>query len=201
MEDREDTIAAIATAPLPAAISIVRVSGKDALLITDKIFSKKVIFKSHRAYVGKILDEKNQEIDSVLLLVMLNPTSYTGEDLVEIHCHGGLLVTKKVFERVLSAGARVAQPGEFTLRAFLNKKMDLTQAEAVQQVIAAKNDAALFFAKAQLSGLFSTKITSLQEKLVEIAAILEAWIDFPEEGLEFATQDEIIKRTVEYFRG
>jgi tRNA modification GTPase len=122
---------------------------------------------------------------------MLGKRSYTGETTVEIHCHGGSLITRRVLEAVLMAGARAALPGEFTFRAFLNGKMDLAQAEAVQALIYAKNERALDAAENQLKGALSQFIGQFQQQLTQTAAILEAWVDFPEEGLEFATMEEI----------
>lgn len=125
---------------------------------------------------------------------MKGPRSYTGEDSIEISCHGGDLVTRRVLERIFEAGARPAEPGEFSLRAYLNGKLDLAQAEAVQELIAAKNELALENAEKQLDGALSDKIHSFQRELTDIAAILEAWVDFPEEGLEFSSMEEIIQR-------
>lgn len=193
--DLNKTIAAIATAPGNGAIAIIRISGKEALIIADQIFSGSVFsYKSHSSHFGKIYSKENEKIDDVLLLIMKGPNSYTGEDIVEIHCHGGRIVTQKVFQRVLEQGAFVAEPGEFTFRAFKNKKMDLTQAEAVQQMIGAKNELSLKAAADQLDGVLFTKIQSFQKQLVELAAILEASLDFPEEDLEFISFDEMYKR-------
>jgi tRNA modification GTPase len=189
-----DTICAIATPPGDGAIAIIRLSGKEAILIANKIFSKDVLsFKSHSAQVGNIIDPKNNILDSCLMIVMISPNSYTGEDIVEINCHGGHFLTKKIFELILSTGARAANPGEFTYRAFLNNKIDLTRAEAVQSIIGAKNELALSAAEKHLSGHLYKKIKSFQDELVSIAAIIEAWVDYPEEGLEFASFDEIKK--------
>ena len=190
----EKTIAAIATAFGPAAISIVRISGKDAIGIVNKIFSrdlKKVA--SHTMHFGKILDKDKNTIDTVLLSFMKGPNSYTGEDSIEIYCHGGVLITKKVFERVLEAGAFPAAAGEFSLRSFLNNKMDLVQAEAVQSLISAQSDLALKAAKNQLEGALSKKIKKIQQLIVSVCAIVEAYIDFPEEDLDPVDKDEIDK--------
>jgi tRNA modification GTPase len=188
-----ETIAAIATPPGEGGVAVIRLSGNEALNIAEKVFSGPLhTFKSHTAHLGKILDQKRQMVDEVLLLVMRAPRSYTGENTVEIHCHGGSLITKRVLETVLQAGARAAQPGEFTFRAFINGKIDLAQAEAVQELIAAKNELALHSAEQQLQGNLSKKISSLQKELCDIAAILEAWVDFPEEDLEFATMEDVI---------
>lgn len=189
----EETIAAIATAAGEAPIAVIRLSGKKAIPIADSIFSGTVSsYPSHSVHYGKILGKEKKVIDEVLLLVMHAPRTYTGEDSIEIHCHGGRLVTEQVLETVLQAGARAAQPGEFTFRAFMNGKLDLAQAEAVQALISAKSSVALDAAKQQLDGRLSQEISQFQKELVEIAAILEAWVDFPEEGLEFATHDELL---------
>jgi tRNA modification GTPase len=191
----EDTIAAIATAPGPAAISLIRISGKESLKIAKRFFSGKIeAYKSHTVHFGKILDLDGKIVDSVLLTLMIAPHSYTGEDSIEVSCHGGMLITKKVYETIIKAGARPANPGEFTLRAFLNKKIDLVQAEAVQALISASNELALKAAERQLEGALSNTILSLQKELIDIAAIIEAWVDFPEEDLEFLSQEELIKR-------
>ncbi|MEI6242244.1 MAG: tRNA uridine-5-carboxymethylaminomethyl(34) synthesis GTPase MnmE [Chlamydiota bacterium] len=195
LSKQKETIVAIATPPGEGAISIIRISGKHSFTIAKQIFSKPIENSpSHTIHYGKIVDRDNQPIDTVLLLLMRGPTSYTGEDSVEIHCHGGSLVTRKVFERVLESSARAAEPGEFTLRAFLNKKIDLAQAEAVQSLIGAKTDLALKAAEKQLSGKLSITITHFQKELLSIAAILEAWVDFPEEDLEFIAKEDLIEQ-------
>jgi tRNA modification GTPase len=190
---QEDTIAAVATAPGEGAIAVIRISGKGAFEIAGKVFSRPLQnFKTHTAHYGQILAENGTPIDSVLLLVMKGPKSYTGEDSVEISCHGGQLVTRRVLERIFEAGTRPAKPGEFSLRAFLNGKIDLAQAEAVQALIAAKSEMALENAEKQLKGALSEKVRGFQKDLTEWAAILEAWVDFPEEGLEFSSMEEIL---------
>lgn len=187
-----DTIAAVATPPGEGGVAIIRISGNEALNIASRIYSGPIHqYKSHSAHFGQAHTLQGEHLDDVLLLVMLGPRSYTGETTVEIHCHGGSLITRRVLEAVLSAGARPAQPGEFTFRAYLNGKMDLTQAEAVQALICAKNERALDAAEQQLQGFLSQLISQFQQTMTQIAAILEAWVDFPEEGLEFATMDEI----------
>ncbi|HSX12750.1 MAG TPA: tRNA uridine-5-carboxymethylaminomethyl(34) synthesis GTPase MnmE [Rhabdochlamydiaceae bacterium] len=192
-DQSNDTIAAIATAPGEGPVAIVRLSGKEAMVIANKIFSGPVdSYATHTVHFGKILSEQKETIDEVLLVVMHAPRTYTGEDTVEIQCHGGSLITKKVLETALKAGARAALPGEFTFRAFMNGKLDLAQAEAVQELIAAKSDTALKAAEEQLQGALSRKISEFQKELVDIAAILEAWVDFPEEGLEFASLEEVV---------
>jgi tRNA modification GTPase len=187
-----ETIAAIATPPGEGGVAIIRISGDQALEVAAKVFSGPVhSYKSHTAHFGRIRNAKGEHIDDVLLLVMLGNRSYTGETTVEIHCHGGSLVTRRVLEAVLGAGARAALPGEFTFKAFMNGKIDLAQAEAVQELICAKNERALDAAENQLQGALSKKVLLFQNALTQTAAILEAWVDFPEEGLEFATMDEI----------
>ncbi len=187
-----ETIAAIATPPGEGGVAIVRISGQEAFSVAGQIFSGPVHrYQTHTAHCGRILDDQKQTIDEVLLLVMRAPRSYTGEDTIEIHCHGGSLITRKVLSAVLNAGARAARPGEFTFRAFINNKLDLAQAEAVQELIGAKNELALSMAEQQLHGALSEKISAFQKELIDSAAILEAWIDFPEEGLEFATLEEL----------
>jgi tRNA modification GTPase len=187
-----ETIAAIATPPGEGGVAIIRISGDEALNVAARIFSGPVHqYPSHTAHFGQVRNAQGEHLDDVLLLVMLGSRSYTGETTAEIHCHGGSLITRRVLEAVLAAGARAALPGEFTFRAFLNGKMDLAQAEAVQALIGAKNERALDAAEQQLNGALSQSIGRFQHTLTQIAAILEAWVDFPEEGLEFATMDEI----------
>lgn len=187
-----ETIAAIATPLGEGGVAIIRISGNQALPVAARVFSGPVHqYRSHTAHFGQVRNAQGEHLDDVLLLVMLGTRSYTGETTVEIHCHGGSLITRRVLEAVLAAGARAALPGEFTFRAFLNGKMDLAQAEAVQALIGAKNERALDAAENQLKGALSQSITEFQQRLTQIAAILEAWVDFPEEGLEFASMDEI----------
>ncbi len=187
-----DTIAAIATPPGEGGVAIVRISGDKSLDVAAKIFSGPVhSYKSHTLHYGQVVDSKGRHVDDALLVVMRNPRSYTGEDTVEVHCHGGSLITRRVLEVILEAGARAARPGEFTFKAFINGKLDLAQAEAVQSLISAKNEYALNAAEGQLKGSLSSKVLAFQEQLTMITAILEAWVDFPEEGLEFTTMEEL----------
>ncbi len=187
-----ETVAAVATPPGEGGVAIVRISGDQAFQVAGRLFSGPVdSYKTHTAHYGQINDLQGKHVDDVLILVMRGKRSYTGEDTVEIHCHGGSLITRHVLEVVLSAGARAARPGEFTFKAFMNGKIDLAQAEAVQELICAKNDHALNAAEAHLKGALSHKISSFQKRLTDTAAILEAWVDFPEEGLEFASIEEI----------
>lgn len=188
-----ETIAAVCTPPGEGGIAVIRISGDKALEVASKIYSGDVKnYLTHTVHFGRILNEGGKHVDEVLLIVMKAPRSYTGEDTVEIHCHGGSLVTRKVLETVLRAGARAALPGEFTFKAYMHGKLDLAQAEAVQELIGAKNDLALKAAENQLQGALSKRVADLQKELVDIAAILEAWVDFPEEGLEFASLEEVV---------
>lgn len=192
-QENNDTIAAIATAPGEGGVAIIRISGANAVQIASLVFSGPVpTYLSHRAHFGKIYNEAREVIDEGLLLYMKGPKSYTGEDTVEIHCHGGSLISQMVLQAVVHKGARLAKPGEFTKRAYLNGKIDLSQAEAVQKLISAKNALAIRSAKQQLEGKLSETVRSLQKELTEIAAVLEAWVDFPEEGLEFLSIEEAI---------
>lgn len=180
-----DTIAAIATASGNSGIGIIRVSGDEAIEIVDKIFKsvnsdkKLVNVKSHTINYGHIVDN-DKVIDEVLVSVMNGPHSYTGEDVVEINCHGGMIVIRKILEIVLKNGARTAEPGEFTKRAFLNGRLDLSQAEAVMDVINAKNEFALSSSIEQLNGRVSEKIKSLRKKIIYNIAFIESALDDPE---------------------
>jgi tRNA modification GTPase len=181
-----ETIAAISTPAGEGAIGLIRVSGIDAIAVADKIFrgkEKPSRFASHVQHFGEILDETERLIDQVMLSIHRAPASYTSEDLVEISCHGGALVSAKVLEACLRAGARAARPGEFTERAFLNGKMDLTQAEAVIDLIRARTDLALRSATEQLEGRLGEKIRKIRDELISLLAHIDASIDFPEEGI------------------
>ena len=181
-----ETIAAISTPAGEGAIALVRVSGVDAIAVADKIFrgkEKPSRFASHVQHFGEILDGADRLIDQVMLSIHRAPASYTGEDLVEISCHGGALVSAKVLDACLRAGARAARPGEFTERAFLNGKMDLTQAEAVIDLIRAKTDLALRSATEQLEGRLGENIRKIRDELISLLAHIDASIDFPEEGI------------------
>src|SRR6266478_663950 len=181
-----ETIAAISTPAGEGAIALVRISGPNAIPIADKIFRGKEAppeFASHVQHLGEVVSESGDLIDQVMMSIHRAPASYTGEDLVEISCHGGTLVTAKVLEACLRTGARNARPGEFTERAFLNGKMDLTQAEAVIDLIRARTDLALRSATEQLEGKLGKKIANTRRALVDLLAHIEASIDFSEEGI------------------
>ena len=187
-EDRatpRDTIAAISTPAGEGAIALIRISGEDAIGVAERIYrgrEKPSEFPSHTQRLGEIF-EADRLIDQVLLSVHRAPASYTGEDLVEISCHGGILVTARVLEACFHAGARAAGPGEFSERAFLNGKMDLTQAEAVMDLIRAQSDLALRSANEQLEGRLGSEIQAIRTQLIEMLAHVEAAIDFPEEDI------------------
>lgn len=182
----EHTIAAISTSTMSSGgISIVRMSGKDAIETADKIFVSKNGKKlseasSHTVHYGNIVDEDGNIIDEVLVIVMRAPNTYTREDVVEIDCHGGILVTRKVLEAAIKAGAKPAEPGEFTKRAFLNGRIDLSQAEAVIDVINSKNEYALKSSVSQLDGKLSAKIKEIREVILNHVAYIEATLDDPE---------------------
>src|SRR5258705_7720023 len=181
-----DTIAAISTPPGEGAIALVRISGANAIQTADKIFRGKEQpskFASHVQHLGEIFSTEDQLIDQAVLSVHRAPASYTGEDLVEISCHGGTLVSAKVVEACLRAGVRAARHGEFTERAFLNGKMDLTQAEAVIDLIRARTDLALRSATEQLEGRLGDRIRKIRDELIALLAHINASIDFPEEGI------------------
>src|SRR6202140_887178 len=175
-----ETIAAISTPAGEGAIALIRVSGEDAIGLADRIYrgnEKPSEFPSHTQRLGEIV-EANRVIDQVMLAVHRAPASYTGEDLVEISCHGGILVAARVLEACLHAGARMANPGEFTERAFLNGKMDMTQAEAVMDLIRARTDLALRSAHEQLEGRLGQKFSEIRNELIELIGQIEASIDF-----------------------
>ena len=192
-----DTISAVATAIGEGGIGIIRMSGKDSLHIGNRIFEgskgRQVHdMASHTAAFGRIIDPDNKRpIDEVLVLVMKSPRSYTKEDVVEIHCHGGPVPLRRILELTLREGARLAEPGEFTKRAFLNGRLDLSQAEAVIDIIQAKTDASLDLAMNHLHGEIATFISRLRNSILEMIAPLEAAIDFPEEDIEEITAEQV----------
>jgi tRNA modification GTPase len=182
----QDTIAAISTALGEAAISVLRVTGPEALKVAQSVFQTGrdiAALQPRHAHLVTAREADGSTLDQGLLLVFRAPASYTGEDVVEFHGHGGLLVTQKLFESLLAAGARAAGPGEFTQRAFLNGKMDLTQAEAVMDLIHAQSTLALKAAHEQLGGAIGREAMALKEELLPVLAHVEAYIDFPEEDI------------------
>ncbi|MBU0533804.1 MAG: tRNA uridine-5-carboxymethylaminomethyl(34) synthesis GTPase MnmE [Candidatus Omnitrophica bacterium] len=198
MLNKSDTIAAISTPLGEGGIGIVRLSGKKALTIADKLFKGRngatpSKLPSYTIHYGHII--RNKEIlDEVILSIMRKPKSYTREDVVEINCHGGILPLRKTLEAVLECGARLAEPGEFTKRAFLNGRIDLTQAEAVINIVEAKTELALKSAISQLKGAFSKKVQELKDETLELLTLFEAELDFPEEDIEKTKRNKLIER-------
>jgi len=205
----DDTIAAIATSLGESGIGIVRISGKDTLKIADRIFVSKIgkspsQFKTYTIHYGWVVEDAagikkdllapKEFIDEAILTVMRAPYSYTRQDVVEINCHGGPVPLRKTLELVLKYGARLAEPGEFTKRAFLNGRIDLTQAEAVLEIVRAKTEASLRLGTNRLKGLLSKEFLKLREEILNILVLLEANIDFPEEEIGSLDKEKINKR-------
>jgi len=188
-----DTIAAVATAPGTGAIAVLRLSGPDAFAIADRVFRGPEA-PPRVQVLGSLVAADGTVLDHVLLTRFPGPRSYTGENVVEISCHGGRLVTRSVLGRLLQAGARAAQGGEFTQRAFLNGKMDLTQAEAVMDLISARTDQALRSARRQLDGALGERIQALRTDLIHVIAHVEAHLDFPEEDIRPETGNLLRER-------
>lgn len=195
-----DTIAAIATAVSDSGIGIIRISGSDALLVADKVYrspkNQKKLSQaaSHTIHYGYIYDE-DELIDEVMVAVMRSPHSYTTEDTVEINCHGGILVMNRILETVLHYGARLAQPGEFTKRAFLNGRIDLSKAEAVMDLIHSKNEFAMKASVNQLKGSVSAKVRSLREDILYEIAFIESALDDPEHISLEGYPDKLMAKT------
>ena len=187
----DDTIVAIATAPGIAALGIIRLSGAEAFTIVDQLFPAKNLLHqtSHTLHVG-FLKDANTILDEVVVSLFKNPRSYTGEDVVEISCHGSPFVLKQVMEACIKKGARLARPGEFTQRAFLNGKLDLTQAEAVADLIASHTAASQKTALQNIRGGFSENLKSLRERLIRFSALIELELDFSEEDVTFADRKQ-----------
>ena len=190
----EDTIVALATPSGAGAIAVIRISGPRAIALAGKHFRSVhgkdlSLQKSHTIHLGHIVDG-NRVLDEVLVSLFKNPHSYTGEDVVEISCHGSPYIQQEIIQLFLRAGCRMAQAGEFTLRAFLNGKMDLSQAEAVADLIASDNAAAHQIAMQQMRGGFSNELARLREELMNFASLIELELDFAEEDVEFANRDE-----------
>lgn len=205
-----DTIGAISTSIGEGGIAIVRISGDKAKDVVDKIFQAKngksiEDMKSYTMKYGYIIDENNNHIDEVVVSFMKGPRSFTAEDTIEINCHGGVVATNKVLEQVIKQGVRLAEPGEFTKRAFLNGRIDLSQAEAVIDIINAKTDLSMKSALMQSEGAISKEIQELRGKLLSTIAHIEATVDYPEDDLEEVTAEmaikdlEVIKKEIKEF--
>ena len=208
-----DTIIALATPSGSGAIALIRLSGKKAIDIVDQHFksrSGKLLKdqKSHTIHLGSIVDDKH-ELDEVLVSVFRDPNSYTGEDVIEISCHGSPFIQREIIQLFLRKGCRIANPGEFTLRAFLNGKLDLSQAEAVADLIASDSEASHQIAMQQMRGGFSSEIKQLRDELLNFASLIELELDFAEEDVEFANRDQfhdlisritkVLKRLIDSF--
>ena len=189
-----DTIVALATPPGTGGIAVARLSGPDAVAIADSVWRGKSLsgVASHTAHLGEIIDDDGNPIDKALVTVFWGPHSFTGEDTVEFSLHGSRWIQRATVARLTAAGAGAATGGEFTRRAFLNNRLDLAQAEAVADLIAAESKAAHRLAMTQMSGSFSRKLESLRERLVELASLLELELDFSEEEVEFADRSRLL---------
>ena len=202
-----DTIVAIATPPGEGAISVVRLSGRDAIVVADRIFKGRTPLLSAAGYTihhGFVIDEDGKEVDEVLISVFIAPHSYTGENLIEIGCHGGTVTSARVLAASQRAGARQADPGEFTKRAFLNGKIDLSQAEAVADLISARSSRAQEMSLAQLGGSLSKRVKLLKQSLLETCSLLEIDLDFSEDGISVIPVTEIrsrLKQSISDLRG
>ncbi len=187
-----DTICALSTANGMGAIAVIRVSGKDALRIVSQVFTKNLEdVISHTAHFGRIKEPNGGIIDEVLVTVLKDQRSFTGENTVEIACHGSTFIQQQILQLLTAQGCRLAQPGEFTMRAFLHGKLDLSQAEAVADLIASENKRAHHVAMNQMRGGFSTELQQLREKLIHFASLVELELDFAEEDVEFADRTEL----------
>lgn len=195
---KDDTICAMSSPPGTGAIAVVRLSGKDAVKICDNVFfsakkSKKLkAQKANTIHLGTLRD-KDTVIDEVLVSIFQAPNSYTGEDVIEVSCHGALYIQQKILQLFINKGARLAKPGEFTLRAFLNRKLDLSQAEAVADLIASTSEASHKLAIQQMRGGFSDELKILRKKLLNFISLIELELDFSEENVEFADKPELKK--------
>ncbi|MEK6553167.1 MAG: tRNA uridine-5-carboxymethylaminomethyl(34) synthesis GTPase MnmE, partial [Bacteroidota bacterium] len=196
MNFEDDTIVALATPAGIGAVSVIRVSGQSSISTVDKIFEGKHKLSSsstHTIHYGKIFDENKELIDDVLISIFKKPNSYTGEESVEINTHGSSIITQKIIQTLLKHNIRLAEPGEFTKRAFLNGRIDLAQAEAVADLINSRTEASFRGARNQLDGLLSKKVEDLRNKLVTASSLIELELDFAEEDLEFVSKNEVIK--------
>ena len=191
----KSAIAAIATPVGEGGIAVIRVSGKDTISIVNQAFQGKDLtsLDSHTIHFGKIVDKNNLPVDEVLISLFHSPRSYTGEETVEISCHGGVLVTQKVLETILSLGVKAAEAGEFTQRAFLNGKLDLEQAEAVADIIHAKSIKAVDAAHQQPQGKLGDYVRSFRQQIIDATAMIELELDFIEEDVEFANKEQLRK--------
>ncbi len=187
-----ETICALSTAPGIGGIAVIRISGENAFEITDKIFSKSISeVESHTVHFGKIIQKDQSILDEVLVTVLHKGKSFTGENTVEIACHGSNFIQQEILSLLIQSGCRLANPGEFTMRAFLNGKMDLSQAEAVADLIASESKKSHELAINQMRGKFSNELRDLREKLINFASLVELELDFAEEDVEFADRTQL----------
>jgi tRNA modification GTPase len=191
-QDLDSTICALATAGGVGAIGVIRISGADAINVVNEVFKGKNLLNqpTHTVHFGKIVDGE-KVIDEVLATLFVSPKSYTGENTVELSCHGSPFIQQQILQLLVNKGCRMAKPGEFTLRAFLNKKLDLSQAEAVADLIASNSEESHRTAMMQMRGGFSYQIGEMREKLVNFASLIELELDFAEEDVEFAQRDDL----------
>lgn len=191
---KHNTITAIATPPGTGGIAVIRLSGPDALSILDKVWtgSSPLTFIPRTAHLGTINDPNGIPVDQTVAIYFKAPASFTGEDTIEISCHGSQFIQRQILHTLVSAGARTSQPGEFTRRAFLNGKIDLTQAEAIADLIAASSQAAHDIALAQTKGQFSDELKNLREQLLQLTSLLELELDFSEEDVQFADRKALV---------
>jgi tRNA modification GTPase len=190
-KNQSDTICALSTAPGMGAIALIRLSGKDAVAIVNQSFSRDISnAEGYSLHYGTVTQNEEQ-IDDVIAAVYRNPKSFTGEDVVEISCHGSEYIQGRLLKLYTSSGCRMAEPGEFSMRAFANGKMDLSQAEAVADLISSSTQAAHKLAMNQMRGNFSRKINELREQLIHFASMIELELDFSEEDVEFANRDDL----------
>lgn len=188
---KQDTICALATPP-GGAIAIVRVSGPDAITVTEKIFSKSLEkAKGYTLHFGQVTDADGKELDEVLVSLFRAPHSYTGEDSTEISCHGSAYIVQRLLESLIKNGARQAEPGEYTMRAFMNGKLDLSQAEAVADLISSSTQATHQMAMNQLRGQFSKELAELRGQLLQLTSLLELELDFNDQDVEFANREQL----------
>jgi tRNA modification GTPase len=196
----EDTIVALATPTGVGAISIIRISGAESISAVDKIFNGKVKLincRTHTIHYGKISNKKNELLDDVLISVFRSPHSYTGENSIEISTHGNPLIAEKIINELVSNNVRLAEPGEFSKRAFLNGKLDLAQTEAVVDIINSRTEASLRGARNQLDGFLSQKVNSLREKLITTSSLIELELDFAEEDIQLVSLKDVLRNISE----
>lgn len=193
------TIVAVSTPPGKGGIAVIRLSGADAIPVLSRVWSGKnpSEFQSHTTHLGLILDEKEETIDQVVAGYFRGPNSYTGEDTIEISCHGSPWIQQAIVNRLIEAGARAAGPGEFTIRAFRNGRIDLAQADGIADLISSSSKAAARIALSQMRGEFSNRLESLRQQLVNLGVLLELELDFSEEDVEFADRERLIELTRE----